>query len=943
MRAGAVTPGEEQRFHRLGLAGLILGLALGAVVLYLAAGPPRLPDSLPNWETIQITLRGSELPLAAVAYVLTTAAWLLWLWIALSFLLRLIVGIADARTGGAVWVGVLRTLSDRTTLPVIRRLVDGALVAVVVVNLVSAPVPVAAAAPFPPPAAMTASVMPAATPKPDRAPIDVGSQATRYTVQPGDTLWVIAERFYGTGFAYPKLVDANAGREMPGGGRFTLAGVIQPGWELEIPSPAGAAVAGTESYVVQPEETLGSIAGHRLGDESRWRELFDLNRGTARLDDGRTLTDPNLIWPGLSLRLPPERAVPLASSPAADPPVAAPAGASAAQPVPEPDLSPTTITQEPAAPPVSPSPALIPSRTPAPSMIEQAASLAASLSLPPTYIATLAAAITALGGATLLARRRSRRSLAEPPPSLAGADGPTIRDGFVEVNLARTLSRPIHTNEAELMVLIVQHVLRFLHEQGLQSASVVTVQQGQQALTLTLRVDPAEQDRVPALVSHIGTRLGCTGQASLTHDHDVLLQLTNLKLGRVMLPPVHPFADSLCLVPLGMLPNRELLYANWPELGHVLVAGMTGTGPETTLTSLISALCARFHPDKLRLWTVASSATLPGELAELPHQVRGFIDPDARDDVHSALAEFRKELTRRMRQIEPDGSSMSSSEANRPIHVLLISELTDLEDEAAMLDTIGMHGPTHGMHLLAAATHIDGLDEERLAPFTTRLVLQTLNEEQSIRLLSRPDAADLGEGGDALLRIDGRLPVRLRGFRVAGEDLHRLVQVMRAEFGQQSVDEQVEPKGADANEIASEASLAPIDVQSPPGISAPVLKHEDPITAASEGPIPDEACEEDVPPGIGSQENEDLRPQVLEAPKAVRPGDILTAETTVSDGRDAGGALAATPIVHQGAVEVEPNGLRRTPLIRVRCFGRLRVMSGDRELSPAGTTIGSQY
>jgi DNA-binding SARP family transcriptional activator len=275
--------------------------------------------------------------------------------------------------------------------------------------------------------------------------------------------------------------------------------------------------------------------------------------------------------------------------------------------------------------------------------------------------------------------------------------------------------------------------------------------------------------------------------------------------------------------------------------------------------------------------------------------------------------------------------------------VLVIGELVDLVDEAATLDYIGMHGPAHGMYLLAATTRINGLDEAQLAPFATRLVLQTLNEEQSIRLLGQPDAADLGEGGDALLRIDGRLPVRLRGFRVADDDLHRLVQVMRAEFAQQSMDDLVESRGTDANEIASDDCLATIDAQSQPGISDPAPKSKEFIRAASEEPIPVEACEEDAPPGMGSQGNGDLRPRVLETPTAVRTGDILTAETTVADGRDAGGARAAMPTVHQGAADGEPNGLHRHPLIWVRCFGRLRVMSGDRELSPAGTTIGRQY
>ncbi len=954
MRAGAVTPGEQQRSHRLGLAGLILGLAVGAIVLYLTAGPPTLPDALPDWTTMQVILRGSELPLASVAYVLTTAAWLTWFWITGSLILRLIVRIADARAEGAVWVRLLRTLSDRTTLPVVRRLVDGALVAVVVVNLATASVPVAAAAPVSSPAVTAISIMPAETANPEPAPAAADLQVTHYTVQPGDTLWAIAERFYGTGFAYPTLVDANAGREMADGGWFTRAGVIQPGWVLAIPYPDDAAVSGQESYVARPGDTLGNIAARILGDESRWREIFELNRGVARLEDGRTLTDPNLIWPGLSLRLPPESAVLPTSSPAADPPETVPAGEpvanppvaapadepAAAQPAPEPDQSPTTITHEPETPPASPPPALLPSRTPAPSMIEQAASLAASLSLPPTYIATLAAAIMSLGGAALLARRRLRRGLAEPFPPPADPRGPVIRDGFVEVEPTRSLGRPGHTNEAEFMLRIVQQALRFLHGLELESPSVVTVQQGQGILALTVRAGDAERDRLPELASEIRSRLGGVGQVSLTPDHDLLLRLTHLRQARVMLPPVHRVADSLCLVPLGMLPNRDLLSVNWPELGHALIAGTTGTGPAMILTSLVTALCARFHPDELRLWTIASSNTLPGELADLPHQVHGFIDPDGQEDIRSALAAFRDELARRMRVAVPDDLGEPGPQPCRPFQVLVIGELADLVDDAAVLDSIALHGPAHGMYLLAATTGIDELDETPLALFTTRLVLQTLKEEQSIRLLGRPDAADLGEGGDTFLRIDGRLPVRLRGFRVAGEDLRRLVQVMRAEFGSPVVDGPAEPEGTGQFEIAADAGLAPIDSQSRPEVPDPARKGDAVSVAPSEGPISDKVDGEHTPRGMGSRVNGDPRPRVPEGSPAVRAGEVLTAEETVADERHAGGEPAAMPIARQDAVDIEPNGLHRPPVIRVRCFGRLRVTCGDRELAPTGPAGG---
>jgi putative peptide zinc metalloprotease protein len=112
-----------------------------------------------------------------------------------------------------------------------------------------------------------------------------------------------------------------------------------------IPAPADApssAQAETEmSYVVQPGDTLWSIAAGRLGDPLLWQEIWTLNQG--RIEGSATFNDPDLIWPGFVLTLPAqgEGVTPALAAP---PQSSAAPGSSAATPSPGSPANPSAPT-----------------------------------------------------------------------------------------------------------------------------------------------------------------------------------------------------------------------------------------------------------------------------------------------------------------------------------------------------------------------------------------------------------------------------------------------------------------------------------------------------------------------------------------------------------------------------------------------------------------------
>lgn len=75
-----------------------------------------------------------------------------------------------------------------------------------------------------------------------------------------------------------------------------VAGVARVDDRMEVVEPAPEAVF----YTVQKGDTLGAIAKEHLGSASRYPEIFEANQPM--------LKDPNLIYPGQTLRIPQDEA-----------------------------------------------------------------------------------------------------------------------------------------------------------------------------------------------------------------------------------------------------------------------------------------------------------------------------------------------------------------------------------------------------------------------------------------------------------------------------------------------------------------------------------------------------------------------------------------------------------------------------------------------------------
>ena len=136
----------------------------------------------------------------------------------------------------------------------------------------------------------------------DEPPTPAAPRSRTYTVRGGDNLTRIAERQLGDGKRWRELLEANADQ-------LKRPEDLRAGMTLKLPGEASTAAAppaattrpatpstASRTYTVRAGDNLSRIARSELGDDDRWRELFEANADQ--------LSSPNDLYAGQVLKLP---------------------------------------------------------------------------------------------------------------------------------------------------------------------------------------------------------------------------------------------------------------------------------------------------------------------------------------------------------------------------------------------------------------------------------------------------------------------------------------------------------------------------------------------------------------------------------------------------------------------------------------------------------------
>ncbi|MEE8458659.1 MAG: LysM peptidoglycan-binding domain-containing protein [Phycisphaerales bacterium] len=153
---------------------------------------------------------------------------------------------------------------------------------------------------------------PTLMPEPEARPLGAGTprspRTVEYIVQPGDSMWTIARRWYGDGIRWREIANGNPEinpERLNVGQRLQLPArddtrtvglnrsVSIPATRAMTPVPAGTG----RQYTVLAGDTLSTIAEDQYRSESRWREIYQANRTAIG-------GNPDRLKVGMKLRIP---------------------------------------------------------------------------------------------------------------------------------------------------------------------------------------------------------------------------------------------------------------------------------------------------------------------------------------------------------------------------------------------------------------------------------------------------------------------------------------------------------------------------------------------------------------------------------------------------------------------------------------------------------------
>lgn len=221
-----------------------------------------------------------------------------------------------------------------------------------------------------------------------------------------------------------------------------------------------------------------------------------------------------------------------------------------------------------------------------------------------------------------------------------------------------------------------------------------------------------------------------------------------------------------------------------PAVGHVLIAGMTGSGKTALARTLITSLCMLNPPDSLQMVLVDPKRRGFGALKVLPHLLGDVVTTP--EEAIDCLRWVGEQLVLRERT-----PKTPAGDAPLPALVVVIDELTDLLQQGGkrmetLVTQVAQRGGAVGIHLVACMQKpTAGLIGSGIkGAFPLRLVGAVASSEEARYACGLNDsgAEQLVGSGDFLLVAGGQL-MRFQAAWLKREELNAIAAELRRPQG----------------------------------------------------------------------------------------------------------------------------------------------------------------
>jgi hypothetical protein len=224
----------------------------------------------------------------------------------------------------------------------------------------------------------------------------------------------------------------------------------------------------------------------------------------------------------------------------------------------------------------------------------------------------------------------------------------------------------------------------------------------------------------------------------------------------------------------GVAKDRKIIWFDFEEFPHVLIAGASGGGKSNMLNQMLATFITMHSPDELRLVLVDNKGGIEfTAYTGVPHLLMPMVKHA--DDVPAALASVRSEMEKRLAAFEGVARDLQTfnARASKPIPriVMIIDEMATLvglgkttQDIHRELRVVSSQGRAVGINLIICTQHpsVDVLPGPIKTNFTLRVASKMPNHTASQVIIDSITAAHLPD-------IAGRMVFRRGGFEIIAQ------------------------------------------------------------------------------------------------------------------------------------------------------------------------------